>query len=92
MLDAISQHLEVKLIREVLLPLVAEDGDRRVIATHGDHRCDAHAEPLEAESICRDILALDPDNQEALVLLILSLSEQFAEGGRTYESEAKEKA
>jgi hypothetical protein len=30
-------------------------------------------EPAEAESICRDILELEPDNQKAIVLLILTL-------------------
>lgn len=34
-------------------------------------------EPLEAESICRDILDVDPDNQEALVILLLALTDQF---------------
>jgi hypothetical protein len=34
-------------------------------------------EPLPAESICLDILEVDPDNQEALVTLLLSLSDQF---------------
>ena len=34
-------------------------------------------EPLEAESICRDILEVDPDNQEALVILLLALTDQF---------------
>jgi hypothetical protein len=37
-------------------------------------------EPVEAESICRDILDSDPNNQEALVLLILSLTDQFHSG------------
>jgi len=36
-------------------------------------------EPLQAESICLDILAVDPDNQQVLVVLLLSLSEQFGE-------------
>ena len=36
-------------------------------------------EPVQAESICLDILAVDPENQTALVLLLLSLSEQFGE-------------
>ncbi len=34
-------------------------------------------EPWEAESICRDVLAVEPDNQAALIALILSLSDQF---------------
>jgi hypothetical protein len=36
-------------------------------------------EPLEAESICRDILEADPENQEATVMLLLALSDQFEE-------------
>src|SRR2546425_12190132 len=36
-------------------------------------------EPLQAESICLDILAAEPDNQQALVGLLLALSEQFGE-------------
>jgi hypothetical protein len=34
-------------------------------------------EPGEAESICLDALEVDPDNQEALVTLLLALTEQF---------------
>ena len=34
-------------------------------------------EPGEAESICRDVLAVEPTNQEALVLLLLALTDQF---------------
>ena len=38
-------------------------------------------EPAEAESICFDILAADPNNQRALVTLILSLTDQFGQSG-----------
>jgi tetratricopeptide (TPR) repeat protein len=34
-------------------------------------------EPEQAESICLDILEVDPDNQDALVMLILALTDQF---------------
>jgi hypothetical protein len=34
-------------------------------------------EPLEAESICRDILAVDPENSPAQALLLLALTDQF---------------
>jgi len=34
-------------------------------------------EPKEAESICRDVLAVDEGNQEALVCLILALTDEF---------------
>ena len=36
-------------------------------------------EPAQAESICLDILAADPENRQAIVLLLLSLSDQFSE-------------
>ena len=34
-------------------------------------------EPREAESICRDILQVDPEHQQGLVVLLLSLTDQF---------------
>ena len=37
------------------------------------------SEPLQAESICRDVLAVDPDNQEATVTLLLALTDEFVE-------------
>ena len=39
-------------------------------------------EPAEAESICLDVLRIDPAHQEALVTLVLSLTDQFPEGGQ----------
>ena len=36
-------------------------------------------EPVQAESICLDILVVEPDSQQALVCLLLSLSEQFGD-------------
>ena len=37
-------------------------------------------EPKATESICLDVLNVDPENQEALKFLVLSLSEQFKSG------------
>ena len=37
-------------------------------------------EPAEAESICRDIIGIEPGHQKALVMLILTLSDQFSKG------------
>ena len=34
-------------------------------------------EPNEAESICRDILEVEPDNRQALISLILALTDQI---------------
>jgi len=38
-------------------------------------------EPGEAESICHDVLAAEPDNQPALIILLLALTDRF---GKTY--------
>lgn len=34
-------------------------------------------EPIDAESICHDVLAVDPNNEQALVMLVLSLTDQL---------------
>jgi hypothetical protein len=34
-------------------------------------------EPVEAESICRDILEVDPSNKDALITMLLALTDQF---------------
>lgn len=46
-------------------------------------------EPGEAESICRDILAADSENQTALRLLGLSITDQFAGGPSDRYGEAE---
>lgn len=38
-------------------------------------------EPGEAESICEDVLRIDPDNQQALTTLLLALTDRF---GKSY--------
>lgn len=37
-------------------------------------------EPGAAESICRDVLDVDPANEEAAILLLLTLTDMFARG------------
>ena len=37
-------------------------------------------EPGEAESICHDVLQIDPGNQQALVLLLLALTDRLRKG------------
>lgn len=37
------------------------------------------SEPAQAESICQDILAVEPDNKQAIALLILALSDQLTD-------------
>jgi len=46
-------------------------------------------EPQEADSICRDILRADPDNQEVMVMLVLSITDQFARGSEQHMFDAQ---
>jgi hypothetical protein len=41
-------------------------------------------DPVQAESICHDILAVDAANQDALRCLILSLTDQFSAAGTAH--------
>jgi hypothetical protein len=41
-------------------------------------------EPGEAESICQDILAIEPDNQQALISLILAQTDQLPATPRVF--------
>src|ERR1700728_2609279 len=45
-------------------------------------------EPWQAESICRDILRINPEHDLALVMLLLALTDQFGKG--VTASEARE--
>jgi hypothetical protein len=47
-------------------------------------------EPEQAESICLDILRCDADNQEAIIALLLAITDQFANGTGPRVSEARE--
>jgi hypothetical protein len=45
-------------------------------------------EPWQSESICQDVLRIDPENEQALVTLILALTDQFDKGMRVEEAKA----
>ena len=47
-------------------------------------------EPDAAESICLDVLEVDPANQEALVMLLLARTDQFAGAHGASEAAARE--
>lgn len=46
-------------------------------------------EPAEAVSICRDVLAADPDNQSALATMLLALTDGFSGGDAQSPSVAR---
>ena len=59
--------VELKPLNTEAVPKALERADRYRLLN----------EPAEAESICLDILAAQPENQRALVTLILALTDQF---------------
>lgn len=58
---------ELKSLRPEAIPAALEKA----------HRYRLLNEPEQAESICEDVLRLAPENQEALVTLILALTDRF---------------
>ena len=66
----VSESLTLKPISKGAIPRALEKAERYRLLN----------DPEQAESICLDILAADPDNQRALVMLILSITDRF---GRT---------
>jgi hypothetical protein len=61
---------EFKTISRDAVPLALEKAERYRLLN----------EPEQAESICLDVLAVEPDNQQAIVMLLLALSDQFFHG------------
>lgn len=47
-------------------------------------------QPWEAESIYRDVLEVDPDNQEATIGLVLAITDQFESGSAAIVPRARE--
>jgi hypothetical protein len=65
----VSEHYDIKRISPGGVPAALQKAERyRVIN-----------DPSSAESICLDVLEVDPSNQSALVTLLLSITDQFAE-------------
>jgi tetratricopeptide (TPR) repeat protein len=42
-------------------------------------------EPVQAESICRDILEIEPDNQAALICFVLAQTDQIPQDKRAFQ-------
>jgi tetratricopeptide (TPR) repeat protein len=72
--------LELKQLSEDAIPAALEKALRYRLLN----------EPTEAESICHDVLSVDPDNQQALVILLLALTDRFSKGYAVGVAEAKE--
>jgi hypothetical protein len=48
------------------------------------------SQPAEAESICHDVLEVEPENQDALVMLLLALTDRFGKGYAVGVTEARD--
>ncbi len=73
---------------EYKLKRISTAGIPEAIAKAGLYR--SLNEPEEAESICRDILAVEPQHQLALRLLGLALTDQFTGGASDRYREAEQ--
>src|SRR4051812_45385064 len=47
-------------------------------------------EPMQSESICKDILEVDPLNQQAIITLLLAITDQFGKHTSAHEGKARE--
>ncbi len=71
---------ELKPLSEKGIPAAIEKAERYRLLN----------EPRLAESICLDILELDADNQKAIVILLLAVTDQFGKGRSVDPNDARQ--
>ena len=71
---------ELKALHKDAIPAALEKAERYRLLN----------EPGEAESICLDILRADPENQPAIITLLLALTDRFEKGYAVGDTQAKE--
>jgi hypothetical protein len=71
---------ELKPLSREAIPAALEKADRYRLLN----------EPGEAESICLDVLQTDPENQTALVTLLLAVTDRFGKGYGVSDTQTKE--
>ncbi|HEX4708017.1 MAG TPA: hypothetical protein VH229_09855 [Candidatus Udaeobacter sp.] len=71
---------ELKQLHKDAIPAALEKAERYRLLN----------EPGEAESICLDILGVDPDNQRAIITLLLALTDRFTKGYGVSNTQVKE--
>ncbi|MEP6603942.1 MAG: hypothetical protein ABJB69_08345 [Spartobacteria bacterium] len=71
---------ELKALHKEAIPAALEKAERYRLLN----------EPGEAESICLDILKSDPENQPAIIMLLLALTDRFEKGYGVSDTQAKE--
>src|ERR1700730_10516349 len=71
---------ELKSLSKEAIPAALEKAERYRLLN----------EPGEAESICLDTLRVDSENQQAIIMLFLALTDRFEKGYGVSETQAKE--
>src|SRR5450759_5054351 len=71
---------ELKALSKEAIPAALEKAERYRLLN----------EPAEAESICLDVLRADPENQTALITLLLAVTDRFGKGYGVSDTQAKE--
>jgi hypothetical protein len=66
----VKDHFELKPISRDAIPRAIQKAERYRLLNQS----------WAAESICRDVLEIDPANQQVLVMLVLALTDQLADG------------
>src|SRR5450432_3975348 len=69
---------ELKTLSPAAIPAALEKAERYRLLN----------EPAEAESICLDILVADPENQRALIMLLLAVTDRFSKGYGVSDTQA----
>jgi hypothetical protein len=71
---------ELKALSREAIPAALEKAERYRLLN----------EPAEAESICLDVLRVDPKNQSAIITLLLAVTDRFSKGYGVSDTQAKE--
>jgi hypothetical protein len=71
---------DLKLLSREAIPAALEKAERYRLLN----------EPGEAESICLDVLYADPENQSALITLLLAVTDRFGKGYGVSDTQTKE--
>src|ERR1044072_183456 len=69
---------QLKSISKESIPLALEKAERYRLLN----------EPWISDSVCRDILEADPENSKAILMLVLSIADQFDIGSHADVNEA----
>jgi len=71
---------DLKLLSEEAIPAALEKAERYRFLN----------EPAEAESICLDVLQIAPDNQQALITLLLAITDRLTKGYGVSDTQTRE--